>query len=449
MNILVLYTSLSIKDRKTIRDSLNCFARYQPQHKFYYLPVQKPKALGRLIRRVPFDGVILHYTLLSRRLNAAAWAPFYAALRARLQAVQGVKVAIPQDEYCRADSVCQLARECGVAHIFTVYQPQDYEWVYPAAKTGGAGCSTVHTGYVDENSLALVEKLRAETPRRDIDIGYRARRLSYALGELGQQKAELAERFQRAAAGRPGLKTDISTTGDRKNALLEDNWYRFLLRCRVMPGCLGGASVLDTDGAIAEKVDTYVAQHPNAGFAQTRDACFPGQDYVHPLYGLGPRHFECAMTKTCQVLLEGDYFGVFRPGEHYIELKADYSNIDEVMEKIADEAYCRQIAQRCYDDVVARPGPENPNTYAWFANQVVNRIEALRAQQAEGDEKRFPRLRCGAYCAWVRGRTRLWLRLYNHIVMMYNGMSRFLASRPRAHKLAQKLFRRPFVPLGD
>ena len=84
------------------------------------------------------------------------------------------------------------------------------------------------------------------------------------------------------------------------------------------------------------------------------------------LFAISPRHFECAMTKTCQVLVEGDYQGVLEPGRHYIELKRDYSNLDEVIEKIQDRELCEQIAERAYEEVVA----SGKYTYRLLAEQV-------------------------------------------------------------------------------
>jgi hypothetical protein len=139
-----------------------------------------------------------------------------------------------------------------------------------------------------------------------------------------------------------------------------------------MLGCLGGSSLMDVDGTIVARVNRYCADYPDASFEEVEQACFPDQDGKIHLYALSPRHFECAMTKTCQILIEGDYFDVFQPNVHYIELKKDYSNLTDVLNMIGDKTACEKIAQRCYDDIVALPPDKNKNTYAWFANHIID-----------------------------------------------------------------------------
>ena len=45
---------------------------------------------------------------------------------------------------------------------------------------------------------------------------------------------------------------------------------------------------------------------------------------------ISPRHFEAAALRVCQVLFEGRYSGVMEPMRHYIPLRKDFSNFDEV-----------------------------------------------------------------------------------------------------------------------
>ena len=69
--------------------------------------------------------------------------------------------------------------------------------------------------------------------------------------------------------------------------------------------------------------------------------CFPGLDYnIHSL--LSPRHFEAAITKTLQILVEGKYENIFIPGIHYLELK-DFSNINNIIELLHDTNYCQKL----------------------------------------------------------------------------------------------------------
>jgi hypothetical protein len=58
------------------------------------------------------------------------------------------------------------------------------------------------------------------------------------------------------------------------------------------------------------------------------------------------------VTRTCQVLVEGDYSGVLKGGEHYIEIKRDLSNVEEVLDLMQDEALRERIVETAYRDIV-------------------------------------------------------------------------------------------------
>lgn len=69
--------------------------------------------------------------------------------------------------------------------------------------------------------------------------------------------------------------------------------------------------------------------------------------------------FEAIRLRTALVLFEGEYSGVIKPHEHYIPLKSDYSNVDEVFALLDDVTYLKALTERAYRDVVL------PETYSY------------------------------------------------------------------------------------
>ena len=65
------------------------------------------------------------------------------------------------------------------------------------------------------------------------------------------------------------------------------------------------------------------------------------------------RNVEAGATKTVQILFEGEYGGYFRPDTHYIPMKKDFTNFDEVIDKFSDSSYSSQIAANAYDLVMS------------------------------------------------------------------------------------------------
>ena len=55
------------------------------------------------------------------------------------------------------------------------------------------------------------------------------------------------------------------------------------------------------------------------------------------------------------VLFEGEYSKVLEPGRHFIILKKDFSNFEEIVKKIKDHAFLQQMADRTYQEVALNP----------------------------------------------------------------------------------------------
>jgi hypothetical protein len=71
-----------------------------------------------------------------------------------------------------------------------------------------------------------------------------------------------------------------------------------------------------------------------------------------PKHFEGARIFEAIALRTALILFEGTYSGVVVPNLHYIPLKKDLSNFDEVLKQLADDEYLERLTQRAWDDIV-------------------------------------------------------------------------------------------------
>jgi hypothetical protein len=52
------------------------------------------------------------------------------------------------------------------------------------------------------------------------------------------------------------------------------------------------------------------------------------------------------------ILFEGEYSKILTPDVHFIPLKKDFSNIENVFDKIRDRAFIREMAERSYEDIL-------------------------------------------------------------------------------------------------
>ncbi|MGQ0732741.1 MAG: hypothetical protein ACT4QD_03685 [Acidobacteriota bacterium] len=177
---------------------------------------------------------------------------------------------------------------------------------------------------------------------RPIDLGYRAADAPPYLGH--QERRAIAEFFQ-ARADHYGLSVDISLNASDR--LAEPAWAAFLNRCRGQLGTEAGGDYFDLDDGSRIQVNEYLTRHPDATHEDVYARFF--RDRVPtPLRILSGRQVEAAGTKTVQVLFEGEYDGYFRPDEHYIALKKDFSNADEAIGKFRDGEFSRRIADQAH-----------------------------------------------------------------------------------------------------
>jgi hypothetical protein len=346
-NTLIVYGLLQYPLRSTISDHLYSFREYG-RGRYYYLNLGARRA-PRWLRRVPFDSVVFHHTLTGQRMapSLLRW-----QLR-RARALDGIgryRIAMVQDECVYTDAIDSFITEYGIDHVFSVAPPGEWEKIYPHAVEKGVRFSQNLTGYLSPETVQRIDRIVADTPERPIDIGYRAWGGLVSFGRQGLLRTQLETAFREAAARR-GLRADLST--DLADTHHGDDWFRFLASCRYVIGAEGGATVLDRDGTFMKRSEAYLAEHPSASYEEVEAACFPGEDGKLQLFALSPRHLEACATRTCQVLVEGSYSGVLEPGKHYIELKRDLSNLEEVLDLMEDDSERRRIADSAYRDVVA------------------------------------------------------------------------------------------------
>jgi len=185
--------------------------------------------------------------------------------------------------------------------------------------------------------------------QRDIDVGYRGRPLTPVMGSGALEKSVIGERF-RELAGTTALRVDIATGEEER--LYGDAWYRFLGRCKAVLGVESGTSYIDLE----DEVHLDYAKRLAEGRPVTLEALLDGPlgrwDHNFAYRTISPRHFEAAAFRICQVLFEGEYSGVLQPMTHYLPLKKDFSNFDQVVEWLGDGRLRAEIIENAHRDLI-------------------------------------------------------------------------------------------------
>ena len=308
-----------------------------------------------------FDVIIIHYTLTICRdsyLDQDA--------KRRLRDTASLKVIFIQDEYRHVDGTVEAMRDLRVEVLFTCVPERNIEKVYPKERLPGVLKVNVLTGYVSPN-LAEVGN-PPPLQGRPLDVGYRSRRVPAWLGELGREKWRIGERFL-TDANSYGLRCDISIK--EEDRIYGAKWGQFLTSCRAVLGVESGASVFDFTGEIQRRVEEEERLRPEATFEELRDEHFVDLEGRIHLNQISPRCFEAAARGTLMILYEGEYSGRLKPWQHYVPLKKDHSNMEEVVTLLRDDERAQVIVDRAWIEVARA----SENSYTAFSSLVDQILE--------------------------------------------------------------------------
>jgi hypothetical protein len=327
-------------DAATVREHIHAFAAHS---RFAIWELNADLGFPEGLRDVHPSVVFLHYSLFSPQgYNLSP------ALREFVRTVDALKVAFFQDEFHYCRQRFEFVNAAGIELVYTHVHPQDIPAVW-GRYTPNVQARFNFPGYVDPQMVAAARRFSRPDAERDIDVGYRGRALEPYMGSGSLEKVMIGERFRELAAA-TSLRTDINTL--EAGRLYGDDWYRFLGRCRAMLGVESGTSYLDLEDEVLHDYTRRRAE----GRAVTLEALQQGPlgrwDHNFSYRTISPRHFEAAAFRICQVLFEGEYSGMLEPMVHYVPLKKDFSNFEEVVALIGDPRARGEIVERAHRDLI-------------------------------------------------------------------------------------------------
>ncbi len=341
--ILVVYGYRDYPVRSTSWNHLYAHGNYSG-HDCYYLNL----AVNRVpwyIKCIKFDLIIFD-TLFFVRFKR----DYFEGLMRRaavLKKSAAIKIMLPQDEFINTDLLCRFANEFSIDHIFSVAPESEWSKIYDGIDHSKILIHKVLTGYLDQASIETITA--TSNIARDIDIGYCAADPPFWHGRHGMLKGQIGEAFLNC----PGTKDlHMEIIIPKGHPFLGNDWLYFLMRCKYTLGVEGGTSILDRDGSIRECTESYLHKYPGASFEEVEQHCFPGVDGSFKLFALSPRHLEACAARTCQILIEGDYDGVLKPWRHYLPLKKDFSNFEEILALVHDDTLRDRIVMQAHNDII-------------------------------------------------------------------------------------------------
>ena len=340
LNILMLYDDESAIVR-TVYEHLQCFKKYS-RHNYHftsatYLADDRRGSADDLDFGC-FDALVVHYSV-----RVSVTEHIVEAVVSAIKRYRGPKVLFIQDEYENTETARQWIERLGIDSVYTNIPSHQVPLIYPPHRFPLVDFVETLTGYVPEDpDLDLYALPLAERP---IHLGYRGRQLQHHYGVLGYDKYRIGHDMQKLCADF-GIPADIEVEHARR--IHGSDWYKFVGSCRAMLGTESGSNVFDFDGSLKALSKRY-AKLTFEEFSNRflKDVPTP----VH-MEQVSPKIFEAIRLRTALVLFEGSYSGVVEPEAHYIPLKKDYSNVQDVFKAISDLDYLREVTERASRDIV-------------------------------------------------------------------------------------------------
>lgn len=277
---------------------------------------------------------------LSIVLHSAAWDDLRVLrlVQGRFQTRRGSLVVFFGNEYHNMQEKIAFARGVSAEFIASQLPLPAAQWLYTECEG---------TVILPAPAALNPRVYRAESAARPVDIGFRGDlyAMAYALGDI--ERTTILQYFDHHAE-QWGLKKDIAFVRYPR-----EEWNGFLNRCKGIIGAESGTYFLERDDHTRQAVINFMARKPRATFAEVYDRFFRG--YLNPVSGkaISSRHFEPIGTRTCQLLLEGDYNGILKADEHYISIRKDFSNVADAIRRFKDQDYRMNLVKRVHEYVLS------------------------------------------------------------------------------------------------
>jgi spore maturation protein CgeB len=225
--------------------------------------------------------------------------------------------------------------------------------------------------------------------KREIDIGTINSKYNVYVGD--NERNNLLDFMSKLANKK--LKVDIITS----KRLNRDEWASYLNNCKLTLGAEAGSWYLDKDDSLVNEMREFLDKNSKSKYFVKSDSAIRkfakylpdnvrallwrmAGDHVadennlntdeefyevyenvikfkekSPVYTkcISSRHFDAIGTGTCQIMLAGRYNDILIGDKHYIELKKDFSNIDEVLERGLDDDYRLEIISCAYEHIIS------------------------------------------------------------------------------------------------
>ena len=333
-----------IGDASNVNENIAAFGRHS---RYPVWSVNCALGFPPKLARLRFDAILIHYSVF---VSGPGGYYLDGGFTHYLAEADSYKLATFQDEHHWCRKRFDFINDYGIDCVYTMLEPPHADEVY-LNRTSASKVVSNLPGYVGPEVIRAGRRFSKPETKRSVDVFYRGRPIPAYMGRGAQEKREIGERFADAAAG-TGLTLDIKLAEEER--LYGDDWYRRMADARGTLGSESGVSCFDLEDEVRTAFERLTAELGREPTIEEMEAegTLPRWDWKIPYRTISPRHFEAAALGVCQILYEGAYSGVMEPMRHYIPLKKDFSNFDEVLERFGDDEVRTELTENARRDLI-------------------------------------------------------------------------------------------------
>lgn len=370
-----LFTDLTKGQIGSVRDSLEAFL-FHSVHDFWIAQGNRngsPAFANQGLAKPDLHGldcVVAHHSLRICKPDL-----LLDGLAESFRSFSGLRVALIQDDYTYTARVREWIQQAEVDVVFTVVPEEGIAKVYPPEDFADVRFENTLTGYV----APWMEQSSAQGPPiadRECRICYRGSDLPYWYGKLGREKGRIGRRFREACDSR---QVPVDIEWDLEKRIWGDAWKRFLRKGRATLGTESGSNVFDEEGEIEAGIRDALEANEGLTFEEAGQRFIQEENIGIKMNQISPKLFEFAACKTALILMEGEYSGLLEPWTHYLPLRPDYSNLEDLLCRLEETDTLQAMADRAWDHLIG----SGDYTYRRF----VGRVDRILSEEFESRGK--------------------------------------------------------------
>ncbi|WP_166294316.1 glycosyltransferase [Bradyrhizobium sp. 2S1] len=284
-----------------------------------------------------FDAVIIHDSI---DLSAAQHLGHDIA--ASIEIYDGPKLLLSGKELKNTERLRRWIERMSIDCVFTRVPEPSIARVYPPDRFGMVDFLQMRDAPATESSAGQYVRRTAE---RGISLCSRWSNPPLLAGRSGYEAKWAAQETKRLAV-ECGLIVDFAEYASGTPA---SEWHQLLGSSRAIFVAPPISLPLDDSGALED----LASQHHAMSHTEFAQRFLLQQDEPIRLHEIPSVIFDAISMRTALVLFEGEYGDVLTPGRHYLALKSDLSNAEDIFEKIKDDDVISAMTQQAYEDIIA------------------------------------------------------------------------------------------------